>query len=47
MELDEAALAVFGVGDHHSLDFMVSAVPVVRRATAKSSTSVDAISASR
>ena len=26
---DEAGLDVFGVGEHHALDFVVSAVPVV------------------
>jgi probable LLM family oxidoreductase len=31
---DEAGLDVFGVGEHHSLDFVVSAVPVVLAAIA-------------
>lgn len=32
---DEAGLDVFGVGEHHSLDFVVSAVPVVLAAIAQ------------
>ncbi len=32
---DEAGLDVFGVGEHHSLDFVVSAVPVVLTAIAQ------------
>jgi predicted amino acid dehydrogenase len=31
---DEAGLDVFGVGEHHALDFVVSAVPVVLSAIA-------------
>src|ERR1035437_8037771 len=32
---DEAGLDVFGVGEHHALDFVVSAVPVVLAAIAQ------------
>jgi probable LLM family oxidoreductase len=32
---DEAGLDVFGIGEHHSLDFVVSAVPVVLAAIAQ------------
>src|SRR5215216_1830049 len=32
---DDAGLNVFGIGEHHSLDFVVSAVPVVLAAIAQ------------
>src|SRR5438132_1864323 len=32
---DEAGLDVFGIGEHHSLDFVVSAVPAVLAAIAQ------------
>lgn len=32
---DEAGLDVFGVGEHHRLDFVISSVPVVLAAIAQ------------
>lgn len=42
---DEAGLDVFGVGEHHSLDFVVSAVPVVLAAIAQATQRIHLTSA--
>ena len=42
---DESGLDVFGVGEHHSADFVVSAVPVVLAAIAQATTRIRLTSA--